>query len=349
MNKDKELLIENLAILTDSGMDIMSALDDIKQEIHSSGVKKFIEKIQEKIDGGAPLWSTLQDSKFLPAASISLIRIGELSGSLAKNLNLVALQSQKERSFDSKVHSAMIYPMLVFGLTMTLGIGIAWFILPRLATVFTGLKIKLPFITAVLIQFGIFLQKNGFYVIPFSLFILGGLVYFLFFYEKTKFIGLRFAFALPVINRLMQEVEIARFSYILGTLLNAGLPIMEAMNSICQATTLPFYKKIYLNLYNNISEGNSFQKAFMLEKKLNNFIPHVIQQVIVAGEKSGNLAKSLLKVSQNYEEKTEITAKNLTVLLEPIMLIIIWLGVMAVALAVILPIYSLIGNLNNNL
>ena len=140
---------------------------------------------------------------------------------------------------------------------------------------------------------------------------------------------------MPIINRLMQEVEIARFTYILGTLLSAGLPIMDAMHSVCEATTLPFYRKLYLFLRESISEGNSFQKAFTQRKNISKFIPHVLQQVIVAGEKSGNLASSLLKVANVYEEKTDITAKNLTVLLEPLMLIIIWMGVMTVALAVI--------------
>ena len=135
---------------------------------------------------------------------------------------------------------------------------------------------------------------------------------------------------------------------LLGTLLEAGLPITQALDSLAQATEIAQYKKLYLHLRGAVADGNSFQKSFMLFKNINRLIPAPMQQLIVAGEQSGGLPTTLLKIGQLFEAKADLTTKNLTVILEPILLLIVWLGVVAVALAVILPIYSLIGNFKTN-
>ncbi len=101
-----------------------------------------------------------------------------------------------------------------------------------------------------------------------------------------------------------------------------------------------------MHLHDSIKEGNSFKKSFAVYKNSERLIPHFIQQIIAAGEFSGNLSNALLKIGKVYDEKTENNAKNLTVILEPIMLIVISLGVLGVAIAVILPIYSLVGGMN---
>ena len=138
-------------------------------------------------------------------------------------------------------------------------------------------------------------------------------------------------------------MEIARLGYLLGTLLNAGLPITHAFDSLAEATEISQYKKLYLHLSSSIGDGNSIQKSLASFKHVNRLIPRPVEQLIVAGEQSGTLAQSLLKIGQVYETKADAVTKNLMVILEPVLLVIVWLGVVAVALAVILPIYSLIG------
>ena len=153
---------------------------------------------------------------------------------------------------------------------------------------------------------------------------------------------------LPGVKLLLKETELARFGYLLGTLLSAGLSPTEALHSLSEATSLSRYKKFYLYLQESITDGNSFKKSFVQYKNINKLFPVPMQQLIIAGEQSGTLSETLIKIGQNYEAKTDTTAKDLTIILEPILLVIVWLGVLAVAFAVILPIYSLIGGLNPN-
>jgi type II secretory pathway component PulF len=145
----------------------------------------------------------------------------------------------------------------------------------------------------------------------------------------------------------MKEVEIARFGYLLGTLLQAGLAVNLALESLANATDFIVYRNFYLYLGKSIEEGYSFQKSFSSYKNTAKLIPTPILQLIIAGEKSGNLSKTLLKVGEMFEEKSDITTKNLTIILEPILLVFVWLGVVSVALAVILPIYGLVGGLDS--
>lgn len=346
LGQEKEYFIDQLSMLLAAGMPVITALSAIKSEIKSGRLKKVISNISAGIEAGSSISTTLEMTGIFPQSAISLIRIGEQSGRLAENLKVVAKDQQKEKEFRSKTASAMMYPLFVFSLTVIVGLGVTWFVLPRLATVFAQLKIDLPIITLWLINIVTFLGQYGSIVIPALVF--SGLFafFFLFIFPKTNFLGQSVLFAIGPISRLLKELELSRFGSLLGNLLDAGLPVLDCLKSLQDASTFHRYKKFYAFLNEKVKEGNSFAKCFDLYKNTNRLIPVPVRQLIVSGEQSGNLPEILIKIGEMYETKTETTAKNITILLEPILLVLVWLGVVAVALAVILPLYSLIGNLN---
>jgi len=346
MTNEKDYLIENLSMLLSSGMDVISALSAIKAEMRSKKMIATIDSMIKSLEGGSPIWKALEASKLLPEYIIALVRVGEETGKLPENLKVIIIQQQKDNEFKSKIKSAVMYPLFVFSLTFVVGIGIAWFILPRLALVFSQLRLKLPLITQVLISIGLFLGQYGIIVIPSLLLAFFGLIYLIFINKKTRFIGENILFKLPVFGELIREIEISRMGFLLGTLLSSGIPVIDSFSSLVSATTSNIYKKLYLHMQDMVAKGNSFQKSLSLYKDSRKLIPIPIQQLIITSEQSGNLPETFLKIGQNFESKIEDTTKNLSVMLEPILLIIVWLGVLAVALAVILPIYSLIGGLN---
>lgn len=112
-------------------MPITKTLDSIASEMHSRRMKNIIANIKLDIESGSPLWQTLKKSKLFPEHSISLIRLGEESGKLTENLKVVAIEQEKNRELKSKLRSAMMYPAFVLSLTVIIGVGIAWFILPK--------------------------------------------------------------------------------------------------------------------------------------------------------------------------------------------------------------------------
>lgn len=344
--QERDYLLEDLSVLLSSGMSVSLALAAVKNEINSKSLKRIIGEIQQEIESGSPLWKAMQDANIFSGHVISLLRIGESSGRLEQNIKVIVLQQEKERSFKSKVFSALAYPVFVLFLTFVMGIGVLWFVLPRLANVFSELRISLPLITKITVSIGVFLGKYGFIVVPPILIIVVISLYILFVREKTRYLGQGFIFKFPQVRKLMQEVEIARLGFFLGTLLQAGFPLMDCLKSLTESTTLSNYTDFYKFLSKNIDEGYSFQKTFTRYNKVNELLPVSVQQLIITAEQSGNLPESLVKIGAVYEAKTESTTQNIATMLEPVLLVIVWLGVSIIAISIILPLYSLIGGLN---
>ena len=270
LGKDRDHFIENLSMLVLSGMPITGALAAITRDTKNPKMKSILETILAELEAGSPLWKAFDRTGLFKGYTISLIRIGEESGKFAENLKVVSQEQEKERGLKSKVRSALMYPAFVLFLTAFIGIAISWAILPKLAKIFADLKLDLPLITKILIGFGLFLSKYGLVVVPLGIIVLGFIIFFVFVNEKTKFLGEYIIYAVPGVNTLMMEVEVARFGYLLGTLLDAGLPITKAIDSLIGASDSIRYKAFYTYLHDSVDMGNSFQKSFAGYKNINN-------------------------------------------------------------------------------
>ncbi|MBD3280811.1 hypothetical protein GF389_04790 [Candidatus Dojkabacteria bacterium] len=343
---DKKYFLENLSLLIGSGISILPALQSIEKEVKSRPMRNMIKEMIRKIDGGANLSKALADTELFPGYVVSLIDIGEKSGSLATNLKVIVERQDRESNFRSKMTTALLYPSIILSLTSALAIFITWFILPRLTEVFNGLNVDPPLITRIFIQIGEFLGEHGNTAIPVFLVALLTILYIIFGYSKTKFIGEELLLRFPGVKKLVIEVEVSRFSFILGTLLDAGLPIESALKSLAEVKTMQRFSKLYQQLAYDIPKGESFSESFANMKNLERIIPGPIQQMIVSAEQSAELSAVLLKIGEIYEGRLDNTSKNLAVMLEPILLVVVWLGVLLIAVAIILPIYSLVGNLD---
>lgn len=343
--KEREYFTTNLAALLKAGVPVGSAFESMSHGHQSRVFKKTLADMNFAIDDGTPLWQVLEQSGAIADESLALVRLGEESGKLVENLEIAAKQEGKQRVFRSKVRSALLYPSFVLTLTMIVGLGIAWFLLPRLSETFDELNVKLPAISRVFIGFGAFLKVNGAWAIPAFLAGSGLLIYLIFFAPKLKVIGQHILLRFPGISRLIKEIEIARFGYLLGTMLSTGLTISQALKLLEQATNSVHYKKLYKHLEESIDDGFGLSTGMASYKKSARFFPSTVQQMITAGEKSGSLPETLQNIGTSYEQKADASAENLQVMLEPILLVIVWLGVLGVAIAVIMPIYGLLSGL----
>ena len=347
--KEKEFFVENFTLLITSVMDVLGALEIMKLETSKKYMKKIIQNVIDDIVDGSTLWRAFENMKIMPSGSLALLKIGEESGRFIENMKVIVSQHQKHSVFRQRLRSAMLYPTLIFIVALVVGVMISWIILPRLSTVFYSLDIELPLITRWLIAFGDFLGVSGSWFIPTMLVFTFLFVYFLFFFRKTKILGQKFLFRIGLLRKLIMEIELARMGYTFGVLLNAGIPIVDSIRSLIHAGIFPHYLKFYMHLAQSIEDGNTFQQSFRSYRNAEKIIPISVQQLIIASERSGSLSETLLQIGQRYEEKIEISTKNLTTLLEPILLIIVWLMVVGIAVAIILPIYSLIGNFDSSL
>lgn len=343
--EEKMLFIEHLMMLLSAGMDMMQILQSIEKDVRSRRLKNILADMRADVEAGLPLWQALDTSQLMPRHAISLVRIGEQSGRLADNLKIIAAQQRRDREFRSRIRSAMMYPVFVLALTVVIGLGIAWFILPKLTAVFYDLGVPLPWITKALIAVGIVFQEHGAWIVPSVVIAIIIGVYILFFHKRTRVIGQWMLLLLPGVKKLVQEIEISRLGYMLGTLLDAGLPIVDALDSVAQSAGFHRYQVFYMRAAQAVNDGQSLRVFFEEYRGMRRLFPAAIEQLVVAGEQSGSLPKTLLEVGSIFEEKIANTTKNLSIILEPILLVIVWVGVVTVAFAVVLPVYSLIGGL----
>jgi type IV pilus assembly protein PilC len=344
--KEREYFAENLALLLKSAVPIGDALESLAMTTKNAAMKKALAQMSADIEAGYSLANALERSSLASGQTLALIRLGESSGHLVENMQLAAEQEEKQHLFRAKIRSALIYPTFVLSLTVVVGLGVAWFLLPRLAETFSQLQVSLPPISRVMISFGVFLKAHGVVVVPLFLLVCLVLGYVIFAAPRTKQIGRRLLFMTPGIGRMLREVEIAQFGYLLGTLLEAGLSVTKATSLLAEASSSSQYQKFYRYLSESLEDGYSFKDSLHKYSKSSSLLPPAVQQMIIAGERSGSLPEVLLTIGRTYTQKSDVTISNLEAVLEPVLLVIVWLGVMMVAVAVIVPIYSLVGGIN---
>ncbi len=338
---EKDYLIENLSLLIASDMGISAALAAISSSVKTWKMKKIMAYIEESVNAGLPLWKAFEATKFFPAGVISLVRSGEETGRLPEHLNLVTLQLHKEKVFKSRLRSALIYPGIVLMLAFIIALGSVWYVLPNLISIFDQSKEALPLATKILLWLGTFFKAYGIIAVPSFILALILLVYVLFINKKTKFVGDWILFRIPGIKNLVQGVELARFGYTFGAMLQAGFQMSTALYSVRDGTNYSAYRKFYTHIQESLIKGDTFKQALSSYPQSDRYIQIPIQQLIMSAEKSGRLSETFIKIGVIFEEKTEAMSKDLAIILEPIVLIIVGLVVGLVVYGIMGPIYGL--------
>jgi type II secretory pathway component PulF len=240
---EKDYFIENLSLLISSGLGITAALLAIKPGLKKRRMIKLVDTLHDRVTSGIPLWKAFEQTRFFPPRVIAIIKAGEDSGRLPEHLNLVSIQQHKEQIFASRVRSALLYPSIILLVALVVGIGSAWYTLPKLTSVLKDSGGALPLATRIIITAGSFLGHQGIWAIPLFAIVLFGIIFLLFIYNKTKLIGEYIILGLPGVNKLVQGVEVARFGFIFGAMLQAGIPITDALESVREGTGFVVYKK----------------------------------------------------------------------------------------------------------
>jgi type IV pilus assembly protein PilC len=343
MGKQRSAFVQNLAMMLNAGLPLIDSLQTIREELRSKPMRKVIQQISDLVEGGNPLWISMDEQGLFSPYEVSLVRVGEEAGNLARNMELLSVQQEKDHNLRQKVKMAMIYPTIVLVLMFIVVMGLGMFVLPNLIQVLYALNVDLPFSTRVVINFTEFMQKHGAVT---GVSIIGAFIglALLTKYTPFKVVTQWCIFRIPGIGRLAKEASIARFGVILGGLLQAGVPLVESLDSMVEVTTIISFKKFYCKLRDRVVVGDSFATCFHSIHGSRKVLPISVQQLVITGEKSGALSDTCMKVAHIYERKAEETAEKLPIILEPTLLLCIGSLVGFIAFSIIVPIYSAVGN-----
>jgi len=338
------LSIRHLSLMLKSGLSLSESIGVLAEQTVDARLKKAYQEIAISIEGGMNLSDSMkQHPKIFTGIVTSMVNVGEQGGTLEKNLIFLAEYLRKANDLNKKVKSALIYPGIVFTMTVVEMLGVIFFILPKLEELFKSFE-NIPPFTVSILKFSSFIRTNSTFL---GLGILGfiiGLMLFL----KTKpgkrfkdILGLNF----PVIKKLNQNNILATFSRTVSILLESGIPLANSLNIASETIGNSIYKKALITLHEDVKSGKNLADALA---KYKNLFPATYVKMIEVGEKTGTLQDNLTYLYDYHANEVEEMSNNLTQLLEPILLIFIGAMIGFLALIIIGPIYQFTGSINSS-
>ena len=331
------IFTRQLASLLESGLTLMASLNTINKQTQNKILKDATEKVAEDVrEGGSFSGALARYPKIFSVLYVSLVRAGELGGSLNTVLERLADFSEKEEETRSKVHSALVYPALILVVGFVTVFVLLSFVIPRLVGMFEDMGQALPLPTLILIK------TSGFFK-SFWWLILSAVAIFIFVLrrmmnnpnERERIDSA--ILKIPVAGLLVVKVQVARFARTLSMLLSNGVSILPALEVTKETITNQIIKGQVEDFEKKIRDGWSLSKSI----RESSYFPGFVADIVATGEESGTIEKSLSRIANSYEREVDRLIKTATTLLEPTMILIMGLIIGFIVMSILLPIFQI--------
>ena len=323
-----------------AGLPLSRALSVIVKETSNTRMKKIVETIISDLNRGQSFTDALKaHSKVFPIIFISIVRAGEGSGKLVDALSTVAFQLGRSDSLAKKVRGAMLYPTVILTLMIAVGIVMMIYVVPELVSTFSQVNGTLPFETKIIIDISNAFSQYG-------LFIFIGLVVLVFLvisFKKTKAGRRTFDWLwlhTPFVKTIVTESASARTARS-SVRFSAGVGMIEALKITEDVAGNVYFKDVIVEAEDSIRKGQNLSTILLAHEHI---YPPYLGETAAVGEETGDLANMLLSVAESYEEDVSDKMKNISTIIEPVLMVVIGLAVGFFAIAVITPMYSLVNN-----
>lgn len=337
-SQEKVDFAKNLAVMLKSGITINEALASLAEQTKSKAFSRIIYRVKSKIETGTSLSEAFtKEEKIFGRVFISLLKAGEASGTLEKNLSFLADWLERNHDLEQEIKAATLYPKFVFSATLVLGGGLSVYILPKLVPLFDQLRVDLPLATRILLALSLFLERFWLLV----LFAIIGVIVAFVLLNRIKAVKRFFHLLyirMPFIGGLMIDYQLALVSQLFSTLFRSGLSISESLNITSEAATNIRYQESIEEMKIRVGRGITLSQAMGNCPRL---YPKNVVNIVATGEKSGTLDNSFVYLSEFYAKEVRNKTKKLPTIIEPALLVFIALMVGFVALSIIMPIYEL--------
>lgn len=339
----KELMVmfRQLATLISARVPMVSALDTLADQTPNRYLRIILKEIEDDVEDGASFSESLEKHPvvFEPLV-INMLRAGEVSGTLQRAIEVVAENIEKNYQLSSKIKGALFYPGFVLSAAVIIGFLVVTFILPKLSGLIRDLGVPIPWYTEVLMWIGDFMQVYWWAVLL-VLLAAGFSFYYYINTESGRADWNRVVLKLPVFGNLMKYVYITRFSENMSSLLNGGIPIVKALIIVSDVTGNLVFREVILRAAEEVKTGGAMSVVFLRSP----VIPPIVSQMIKIGEESGSVAKVLDGVASFYRSEVENITRNMTSLIEPILIVFLGIGVGIMVVGILMPIYDIAGKL----
>jgi type IV pilus assembly protein PilC len=335
---DIAIFSRQLATMLAAGIPLVQAFEIIGNGHENEAMQKLILSIKADVEGGSALAEALaKHPLYFDDLFVNLVEAGEQAGALETLLDKIATYKEKTEAIKKKIKKALTYPAAVLVVAFIVTTILLIFVIPSFEDLFKGFGADLPTFTRMVIDLSAFVRSNGLFL---ALAIGGAVGAFIYFKKRSRafrhFLD-RMMLKTPVIGPIMQKAAIARYARTLSTMFAAGVPLVEAMDSVAGATGNIVYEEAVLKMRDEVATGQRLQQAM----ENTDLFPNMVNQMIAVGEESGSLDDMSAKVADFYEEEVDNAVDNLSSLLEPMIMAILGVLVGGLVVAMYLPIFKL--------
>ena len=335
---DIAIFSRQLATMLAAGIPLVQAFEIVGVGHEKPAMQKLILDIKLNIEGGSSLHESLKKHPlYFDDLYVNLVEAGEQAGALESLLDKVATYKEKTEALKKKIKKALFYPAAVLGVAIIVTLILLLFVIPQFEELFKGFGADLPAFTRMIIELSQFVQEQGWWM---GLLVAGGVLTFAYFHKRSRvmrqFID-RMMLKIPIVGPILVKAAIARYARTLSTMFSAGVPLVEAMQSVAGATGNIVYEEAVLRMRDEVATGQRLQRAM----ENTGLFPNMVVQMIAVGEESGSLDAMAAKVADFYELEVDTAVDGLASLLEPLIMAILGVLVGGLVIAMYLPIFKL--------
>lgn len=329
---------KNLSAMLGAGLSISRALSVIERQSSNKNLKKISTGLSEAVKKGSSFHEALaQYPNVFPEIFVAMARAGEESGSLTDSLNVVALQMERSEELIRKIRGAMIYPAIVITAVIIVGILMLMYVVPTLTSTFESLGVQVPLATRVIVALSNFMVAHSSIVLMTIIGLVVGSIAFV----RSRLGGkivLAIALHLPVIGELVRETYTARASRTLSSLLSAGVPVLDSLSITREVVHAEVFANVIGEAEAHVKKGELLSTSF---SEHTNLYPILMSDMLAVGEETGKVAEMLKQIAEFYEVDVAEKTKDLSTIIEPVLMIVIGIVVGIFAVSMIAPIYQL--------
>jgi type IV pilus assembly protein PilC len=334
----KILFVHNLSIMVKAGLSIVDGLRILSEQVENKKLQSVLKEIKLQVEKGRQLSEVLADfPKVFPPIYVSMIAAGEAAGKMEGALVQVSNQMKKSHELASRIRGALIYPIVVLTAMGGIGIGMVVFVLPKILGMFQDFHAELPLATRMLIAIVNTTQSYGLIMLIVTV----GLVSLAIWLNKkppVKHFMHTTYLRLPVFGKVIKKINISSFTLTLSSLLQSAIPIIEAIRITSSVVSNVRYRDDLLAVADSLKKGEPLSEC--LNRYPERF-PPMVTQMIMVGEQAGEVEGMLKELAEYYSNEVDETMRNFSTIIEPMLILILGVGVAGIAIAVIMPIYSL--------
>jgi len=338
--KIEELIVftRQLASILEAGVPLTEGLEAVQEQLTNKRFREVVGSVKRDIEGGTTFSDALERHKdVFSALIINMVRAGEKAGILDEELDRISGLLEKDLETSEKIKTATRYPLIVVATLVIAFIILMTFVIPRFVSFFGAFKAELPLPTRILIAINNIIQGYWYWI-------LGVIVAFIYFFkkalstEKGRYAWDRFVLSAPIFGPLFLKIFLSRFARMLAAMLRSGIPILEALVITAATVNNKVISRVILDIRDQVSQGKSLTEPM----KGTRVFPPIAVSMVSIGEKAGSMENMLNKVSDYFDRESSYTIKNLTPLLEPILIFGLAMVALLFALGIFLPMWDLI-------